>query len=401
MIDTNIEENSDHLIVNDTFIDLRSININDSRLFLDGIAYISGLSVREYSDIDYKLLLKGDTNHVLQLAKAHRPEITEQFSKDKNIFYDKCWFTTPSYEGVSIMGIPNGIYDLFIVISVRDQTRKLKIKADAGLEINPIDFTYSFNDSNKGIIINKLIINNKLKKNRFLNNFTKHTNEKIKIENSFKDSFNNELRVSGNAENCFIKIAGKDNLIDIDLKSNIKNITIDIIGDDCNIKIGQNVSLFGYIRLGYNCELTIGSNVSSTNGVYITCAESTKIIIGEDCMFATNNQIRTDDAHPIYDVKTGKRINFSRDIIVGSHVWVGYGANIFGGAKIGDGSVVGAFSFVNNIFPNNCVVAGTPARIVKRDIFWERSPLLLHSKEVTTYTKMEMGCKPYCKLTFD
>ncbi|WP_404810826.1 acyltransferase [Actinobacillus pleuropneumoniae] len=117
-------------------------------------------------------------------------------------------------------------------------------------------------------------------------------------------------------------------------------------------------------------------------------------------MFATNNQIRTDDAHPIYDVNTGKRVNMSKDIQIGDHVWIGYGATILSGSAIGSGSVIGAGSIVRNKFPNNCVIAGTPAKVVKKDIFWER-PLLLNMSEEVVYSEEERRQKNYCKNTME
>ncbi|CAM3781650.1 hypothetical protein [Avibacterium endocarditidis] len=93
-------------------------------------------------------------------------------------------------------------------------------------------------------------------------------------------------------------------------------------------------------------------------------------------MFATNNQIRTDDAHPIYDVRTGKRLNTSKDIIIGYRVWVAYGATIWGGSQIGNGSIVGAYSVVKKRFPNNCIIAGVPAKVIRKDVFWERNNVL-------------------------
>jgi acetyltransferase, cysE/lacA/lpxA/nodL family len=57
-------------------------------------------------------------------------------------------------------------------------------------------------------------------------------------------------------------------------------------------------------------------------------------------------------------------------------VWVAYGATIWGGTKIGSGSIVGAFSVVKKQFPNNCVIAGVPAKVIRKDVFWERNNVL-------------------------
>lgn len=166
----------------------------------------------------------------------------------------------------------------------------------------------------------------------------------------------------------------------------MKNVTLDLPVDNALVEIGENVRMTGNWRIGYDCTLKIGKNSSSTNPVYMTYTEGSGIIIGEDCMFATNNQICTDDAHPIYDVNTGNRINFSKDVILGNHVWVGYGATLLGGANVSSGSVIGAYALVNKTHSNNCLVVGMPAKTIKHDIFWERAPLLVTSKEPKHYT---------------
>ena len=90
------------------------------------------------------------------------------------------------------------------------------------------------------------------------------------------------------------------------------------------------------------------------------------------------NQIRTDDSHGIYDLDTGKRLNRSKDIFIGDHVWLAYGATVLGGAHIGNGCVLGAFSLAKKQFPENCVLADMPAKVVRENIFWKR-PLLLNN----------------------
>lgn len=156
----------------------------------------------------------------------------------------------------------------------------------------------------------------------------------------------------------------------------------------------------GHWRLGFNCYLQIGSYSSSTNPVYMTIAEGTKVVIGEDCMFATNNQIRTDDAHPIYDSLSGQRVNLAKDIYIGNHVWIAFGATIMGGAKIGDGSIVGAYALAKKTYPNNCIIAGTPARVIRRNIFWERNNLLNTDRDLG-FLPEEIESKPYAAVTYD
>ena len=209
---------------------------------------------------------------------------------------------------------------------------------------------------------------------------TKFTNSKMKINGYYQDEYNNIVEAPFDLHNVHVQFFGKNNHIVLHENSNLKNTFIEFRGDNAKFSIGQRAGIFGTFRLGYNCHITIGNSVTSTNAVYVTCAEKTYINIGNDCMFATNNQIRTDDSHAIYDVNTGKRINPSKNITLGNHVWIAYGATILGGSEIGSGTVIGAYSLVKKKIPNNCVAAGIPAKVIKTDIFWER-PLLLNEAD--------------------
>jgi acetyltransferase-like isoleucine patch superfamily enzyme len=131
------------------------------------------------------------------------------------------------------------------------------------------------------------------------------------------------------------------------------------------------------IRIGQDSTVRIGRNVSSTSTVAMSATEGTTIVIGEDVMFASENQVRADDGHPIFDVRTGQRVNVSKSIRIGAHVWLGRMAVVLGGARIGSGTVIGYGSIVTGRIPNNCVAAGVPARVVRRDIAWERPHLSL------------------------
>ncbi len=40
--------------------------------------------------------------------------------------------------------------------------------------------------------------------------------------------------------------------------------------------------------------------------------------------------------------------------------------------QIGNGSIIGAMSLVKSIIPNNCIAAGIPARVIRKNIAWSR-----------------------------
>lgn len=154
------------------------------------------------------------------------------------------------------------------------------------------------------------------------------------------------------------------------------------------------------VRVGQDSTVRIGRNTTSTNVVGMSATEGTTISVGDDVMFASEIQVRADDGHPIFDVRTGKRVNVSKNITIGSHVWVGWGAWVLGGTTIGEGSVIGTGAIVKARIPNNVVAAGVPARVVRKDIAWERPHLSLvepfYKPDASTVKKSR-----YWKLTVD
>lgn len=175
-----------------------------------------------------------------------------------------------------------------------------------------------------------------------------------------------------------VRFRGRRNRLLIHPRARIRHLRVVFDCDDGICSIGPNqgvAALQAVIRVGADSRVTIGDDVSTTNPVQISAVEGTEVSIGDDVMIAGSVKIRGDDGHPIFDVSTGKRVNPAQNILIGDHVWLGIESMILGGATIGDGSVVGARALVKGTFPNNCVIAGIPARLIRRDIAWERPHL--------------------------
>lgn len=165
-------------------------------------------------------------------------------------------------------------------------------------------------------------------------------------------------------------------------------------GERNTVRIGKNVVLKGNIWLqgsGALIEIADGCHIdgmihvvrgeggririgrrTTVNASGLSLHEAGEIAIGEDCMFSTDVHADVSDMHPIFDRKTGRRINPARSIHIGDHVWIGTGVWLMKGARIGGGSVVGAGSMVFGELPANVIATGTPAKVVRRDIEWRR-----------------------------
>lgn len=116
----------------------------------------------------------------------------------------------------------------------------------------------------------------------------------------------------------------------------------------------------------YGFGSSIGSNLS------FQIREAKNIIIGSDCMFSLHIHLRNAAGHGIYDGATGKRIAKGQSLIIGDHVWLGWGVMVVKGLKIGCGSMIGGGSIVSRDIPEKCLAAGNPAKVIRENILWVR-----------------------------
>ena len=113
-----------------------------------------------------------------------------------------------------------------------------------------------------------------------------------------------------------------------------------------------------------NAVLVIGSGVQINDYVHIACAY--RIEIGEGTLIASKVYI-TDHDHDI-ESKIVNPISWPlklKAVSIGNNCWIGENVSILKGVTIGNGCVIGANSVVTKSFPNDVVVAGNPARIIK------------------------------------
>jgi acetyltransferase-like isoleucine patch superfamily enzyme len=115
-------------------------------------------------------------------------------------------------------------------------------------------------------------------------------------------------------------------------------------------------------------ELRIGDNVNIEQNVHIVCHSN--IVIGNDVSITGNCAI-VDVTHPFNDVhdsiKIGDRILKERSYLeIGARSFLGFNAIVLPNVRIGRFCVVGAHSLVSRDIPDYSVVAGNPARIVRR-----------------------------------
>ena len=172
--------------------------------------------------------------------------------------------------------------------------------------------------------------------------------------------------------NSQININGKNNTLVCEEDVNLWNSRIDFNGNNSIIYLSSNK--FDYavnISINENNICFIGKNNFFNGITTIVLSESKNVIIGADCLFSYEVSLRVADVHLIYHTKTKERLNHSKSIYVGDHVWLGQNALILKGTQIGSGSIIGANSVLSNkTVSSNTTFAGSPARLTKEDTFW-------------------------------
>lgn len=111
-------------------------------------------------------------------------------------------------------------------------------------------------------------------------------------------------------------------------------------------------------------ELRIGENSYISSFSVIGVNE--KVLIGKDVMIADGVSIRDTD-HAFDDLSTpmNKQGIITAPVIIEDDVWIGYGAVITKGVKVGKGVIIGANAVVTKDVPPYAVIGGVPAKIIK------------------------------------
>lgn len=168
-------------------------------------------------------------------------------------------------------------------------------------------------------------------------------------------------------------------------------------------RAGRRWRTGGMLFLGRRLELTVGEKgelrfgrfVWIGDGTKIRCHEGTveigeKTVIGQECTISAYQRVRIgaqcvvadramfiDFDHGVVEVERPIRLQgiYKRDVLVGSNVWIGYGACILRGVSVGDNSIVGTNAVVTKDVPANAVVGGVPARVIRmreapQDLRW-------------------------------
>lgn len=144
------------------------------------------------------------------------------------------------------------------------------------------------------------------------------------------------------------------------------------IGNGCTINSGFFSNLLGLYQRTIvvargNAKIKIGNNTGISGATIYAWKD---IQIGNNCIIGANVKIFDTDFHP---VDAGERLRGNRDAVktnsvkIGDNVFIGVNSIILKGTELGDNCVVGAGSVVSGKFGEGEIIAGNPARVVRRE----------------------------------
>ena len=110
-----------------------------------------------------------------------------------------------------------------------------------------------------------------------------------------------------------------------------------------------------------------GKNITLGENIFINACckfqDQGGITIGDGCLFGHGVTIATLN----HEFNPENRASIMPNPVkIGKNVWVGSNSTILPGVEIGDGAIIGAGSIVTKNVPKNTIVAGNPARIIRK-----------------------------------
>lgn len=125
---------------------------------------------------------------------------------------------------------------------------------------------------------------------------------------------------------------------------------------------GQEIYVEPSLRCDYGCNVHVGENFyANFDCVFLDVCE---IRIGDNCMMAPGVHIYT-ATHPLDPTERNSGVEYGKPVTIGDNVWIGGRAVINPGVTIGHNVVIASGAVVVKDVPDNVVVGGNPARIIK------------------------------------
>ncbi|MDE6153315.1 MAG: sugar O-acetyltransferase [Muribaculaceae bacterium] len=126
---------------------------------------------------------------------------------------------------------------------------------------------------------------------------------------------------------------------------------------------GERFHINQPFRCDYGCNVHIGEDFFANFN--LTILDEAEVRIGDHAFIGPNVSIYT-ACHPLDADERNTGAEWALPVTIGDSVWIGGGAIILPGVTVGSNVVIGAGAVVTRDVPDNTVVAGNPARIIKK-----------------------------------
>ena len=168
---------------------------------------------------------------------------------------------------------------------------------------------------------------------------------------------------------------GRDNILYLADGLDLGDSVFKFMGSRSLIFLGKNEHQYDIKATVFNdAALCIGEDNYFNQGnepMHIILSEQKHFLMGSYCNFSFNVWVRNADPHLIYSAETKERLNPTKSVYIGDHVWLGQNVTLLKGTQIGSGSIIGAGAVVSGKkIASNTIWAGNPARQIKDKIFW-------------------------------
>lgn len=130
-----------------------------------------------------------------------------------------------------------------------------------------------------------------------------------------------------------------------------------------------DVYVHGPIFVGKRRNVKIGKHCSVNRGVIIQAFNDTRI--GSGVVLSVNCMLLDGNLDHEGMVENGKRGHIPSYVHIGDQAWIGAGAILLPGVTVGPRSIVAAGSVVSGTFPEGVLIAGNPARVIRKLAYGE------------------------------